>query len=228
MNASKKLIFGLITLCVFTTPVSASSKLKEIKAYVDPDVSVSLNGQLVVSKPILHNNSIYVPLRDVALAFDARILSLHKNKKDIYVERVLEPVVDDNPIPNHNLQSTYASGFGRPILSHNIQYIVESVKRDIIEGKIVAVMSISVLNKSNKDFNFKPNLYIELEDTAQEFDFNNQRFEIVGPDTVPPNKLTKYQIMYHELPKSAITYVSIIEDRLHDIVWVPLKPIVIK
>ncbi|WP_336774313.1 hypothetical protein [Paenibacillus sp. MMO-58] len=174
IDPSKKLIISFIILFFFTTPASASNKLKEIKAYVDPDVSVALNGQLVVSKPIIYNNSTYVPLREVATAFDAELLYADKNKKDISVERVPEPVVEDNPVPNDDVQVTFYSGFGSPQLFHkDIQFTVESVKKETIEGKIAASLTISVLNKSAKDFNFSPNLYIELEDTVEEFDFNN-------------------------------------------------------
>ncbi|TCN00931.1 hypothetical protein EV294_101381 [Paenibacillus sp. BK033] len=231
MNASKKLIISFfITLFVFTTAASASGKLKEIKAYLDPDVSVALNGKLVVSKPILYNNSTYVPLREVAAAFDAQILFSDNNKKDISVERIPEPAVEDpNPVPYHDVQVTFYSGFGKPQLFHKgIEFIVGSVNKETVEGQAAAVLTISVLNKSEKEFNFKPNLYIELEDATEEFDFNNQRYEIVGPDSVPANQTIKYQIIYHELPKSAVTYVSIVQNRLHDLVWVPSKPIVLK
>ncbi|MCK9862111.1 stalk domain-containing protein [Paenibacillus sp. ATY16] len=218
----KKILIIFVLLLTFTSTVNASSSLKQIKAYINTDLTIGLNEKVYISKPIVYNNSTYVPVRDVAKAFNSEVINDSKNN---LISIQTKPERDE--IPYKDAQITDYVALGKSLkVANNVSVLIKDMEHATYQGnENVARLTVQIKNDSQQEYYFKPYFYFELEDIKKEFDFNNQSPIVIGPESVKANQTVEYQFIYPKLPQSSIVRISLMLTRINDLTWVPLEPI---
>ncbi|WP_435170206.1 stalk domain-containing protein [Paenibacillus glycanilyticus] len=218
----KKTLIIFVLLLTFTSTVNASSSLKQIKAYVNTELTIGLNEKVFISNPIIYNNSTYVPVRDVAKAFNSEVINDSKNN---LISIKTKPERDE--IPYKDAQITNYVALGKSLkVANNVSILIENMEQVTYQGnENVAKLTVRITNDNQQEYYFKPYFYFELEDSKKEFDFNNQSPIVIGPESVKTSQSVEYQFIYPKLPQSSIVRISLMLTRINDLTWVPLEPI---
>ncbi|WP_274362491.1 stalk domain-containing protein [Paenibacillus thermotolerans] len=84
MKSGTKLAAGAFALSVlsFAGGAAAADKLEQVLVYVQPDIKITLNGEMkkLEKSPLVYNGTSYLPLREIAAVTGAEVTWDEKNK----------------------------------------------------------------------------------------------------------------------------------------------------